>query len=146
MVNLTHYCQDCLEDDQISRHLDELDLFDSIINNEEFKKVPIFLCFNMKDILKAFIKLFPFSYTQETTYDEAVSFFIDLYKPKIRRKKVYIHLISAIDLGDGKKLGRCIWNILSNDHVGDCNCGLGYKIGKEVAFESAVENGNLMFE
>jgi hypothetical protein len=146
MVNLTHYCQDCIEDDSISRHLDEVELFTSVAHREEFLNIPIFLCFNMKDILTEFIKLFPFSYTQETTYDEALNYFIDLYIPKIRRKRVYIHIISATDLSDGRKLGKCIWNILSNDHFGDCNCGIGYKIGKEIAFESfGAVKGNTNF-
>lgn len=148
MINLTDYCQDLFEDTNVGRHDDSFIFLEEILNNSLFSKVPIFVMFNMRDVLPEFIKQYrkfrpaevylkKYQFLQEDdeiTFDLCLKYMIWKFSHSIRRSQVYFHLLNATDPQDIKDIVICAQNCMHNDHFAPCKCRLSLEIGNHIPF------------
>ena len=91
------------EDDATNCMLEDLKLFNSVINNEWFKNTVIVLLLNKKDLFERkighspLIACFP-DYTGSSTFDSGIDFIREKYlEQNNAAKKIFVHLTCATD-------------------------------------------------
>lgn len=157
LVNLTHYLQHLYESGKVKRIDEDYSFFEEITNQSELSQKPIHLCFTMKDILPDLLDRYDnvkiadhyfkennIQRSDKLTSSDFLEFIIWKFSNNIKRKRVYIHLLSCVDSNDVLTLGEAIHQSLIIDHYDTNLSKISCVFGKEKPF-TRYQTGNLPF-
>ena len=117
-VDLAAYDQMLTEDEETNQMLESVKLFESICNNSIFRKKPIVLLLNKKDLFEEKIKKSPLTicfpeYEGKNEYEEASEYVREQFEAQNKHaesKEIYTHFTCATDKG----IARIVFDAVSD--------------------------------
>ena len=127
-VSLSGYDLVLLEDEEVNRMIESIQLFDSICNNPWFKDTSIILFLNKKDLFEEKIRRSPLTicfpdYRGGNSYEEAAAFIKMKFEKVNKRpgeKEIYTHFTCASDTSNIQFVFDAVTDIVIRNNFKDC--------------------------
>ena len=133
LVNLCHYHRRCYEDDHTNRLVEDLNVYQQVVNLYRDTDVPIGLIFNKADFLsecleKHPLKNFGWDFQYGNDSKRVIKFITEKFL-NLHSENVFPHVISTFNEEEVTSVYRCLNNILKQKSEGkECFCTCPYKL------------------
>jgi len=128
IVALSEYDLSLIEDQEMNRMMESMQLFDSICNNKWFTETSIILFLNKKDLFADKIKTSPLTicfpeYQGGSTYEEAGAFIKEQFESLNKRrdtKDIYTQFTCATDTNNVQFVLDAVTDVIIKNNFKDC--------------------------
>eukprot|EP01080_Neovahlkampfia_damariscottae_P004624 gene4624-8197_t len=134
LVNLCHYHRRCYEDDHTNRLVEDLNVYQQVVNLYKDTEVPIALLFNKADFLPECLEKHPlkhfgwedFQYGNDTK--RSIKYITQKFL-NIHSENIFPHVLSTFNEDEVQAVYRCLNNILNQKAEGkECCCTCAHRL------------------